>query len=293
MPAMPVFLCNLWNSSGFRYVGATLVGFLVAFGVEQVVSILERRRLRSAVREALAEEVADNLFALDAYLASFNKNLQRNDRHLVWPIARLRTTMLERCLDASVIIVLNKQEQSYASIAFYQLTSLADKMREDYAEIKDDFSVKDFRIQQLIQDLPVIAQNHVNLLVDVLAKQQVFASSRSSYLLSQLLPLLRENKLDSLRTWRTSQVPEEGRIGDYYISWTHDANDWPATTEIVELRPSEGSYHVLNDAKGHSWMAPLARLRGYWRKRKIGRHFGKFPAEFDPRILRSDNADEL
>ncbi len=240
---MPDLVSDLWNSDWFRYAGATTIGFFIAFFADEGVQYLQRRRIRQAVREALIDETTDNLQVLDSWNDAFRR-LMSGTRN-VWPTGRLNISILERCLDASVITALARDEQTFAADSYYQAVAL----NRDVDRVRESVRQGDLRgVVSLNQELPRYAQNLLNLMLTVLEKQQVYTSERSTWIATRLIPLFEQNELASYRIWRTSSIRKDQMVGRYYIAWENDAKESiPASTTVIELKPESGGWGTFKN----------------------------------------------
>lgn len=258
------WLCEIWDSSAVRYVAATRFGFVLAIIGQQLSTLIEHNRMRRTVREALALELAHDLSVLDEYMESFQGNLsgQKQSR----PLATQQTAILERCLDPAVSQLLTSRERIQSAVAFNQCLVLAERMGRTRNKLNEAPSILLSESKYILNwILPVAGQTLINLLCEVLARQDRFAYSRTEWMQRQLLPLYESNAISSDRTWRTSTIPDGHWPDGFLIAWNHDDKERaPSRLLIVELRPPGESGHIHELQTGMSifnpWRAIVSKL---------------------------------
>lgn len=270
-------LCSLWNSEALRYISATALGFLIAVGTDWIASYRSARLLRTGLRNALAEEIADNFIVLDSYFAVIKKVIGEGSWiDSRWPTRALRLTMLERCFDPSIISVLTQREQAYATLAFYQSRDFGERASEIAEHQRSGGLVSDKVLNDLLEGrMFFLSQSLISLLCEVLEQQQVFASTRAGQMSRQLREAVCKERSPSDRLWRTSLL----RLGsplaaktNTLIAWKNDArDDVPKGVTVITLEPGQGPYSVDRVGSSLFFIRPLRRIMGLWRRYRYWR----------------------
>ncbi len=223
------------NSDALGYVAATAVGILASYFVTWLRDHQRDKRLLYSLRSGMCEEILQNLTVLDVYWDTCHDNLRGHPRG--WPKDRLSTIMLERSIDPSAISVFSVGEQIQSTTAVSQCQLQNKEMNIQWGKISSGATSVDEASANMLINLQYIAQTHIDLLLQIIDTERFFYSTRLIATVEKLQPVLSKKGMRSNRTWRTSLVPETGRLcGPYLIAWRHDVEiQWPSPTKVVEI----------------------------------------------------------
>src|SRR3954463_436666 len=129
-------IVGLSDSEFLKYTLSTSIGFMGAYGAQWLRDWRFDNRVRSSVREGLAEEIANNLIVLDAYHRSFRQGLDESTTAGVyrWPTGHVEMAILRECLSPEVGSLLTPGEQSKVAVVYNHLSRLGN----DLPEARDD-----------------------------------------------------------------------------------------------------------------------------------------------------------
>lgn len=261
-----------FDSEAARYIGATLVGFLVASFVEWGADRRRNKRTVLVVRETLAEEIVANLEALDEILDALKENLGSNPSNR-WPLERVETRLLEHVVDPVIGSLLSPPERLQAGIAVTQCNYLNEQLngsREQIITGQLNAGYASVRIMDRI--LIPVGQTLTDLLCQILQRQQQFHSTKLNEMVLATRPLWEYSELSAPRIWRLRVLPNDELTNHaVYIVWY---NDDPARsslqTRVVELkvRANGGRFFDPNETSAsHRILIRIGR-RGVLRRLK-------------------------
>jgi hypothetical protein len=165
---------------------------------------------------------------------------------------------MENCLDPQSLALLSTAEQGKVPLLFHQLTEVRDEMRDAWLEIRSNprneavVPLRNWHIDRfLIQDVPIVAQNLVDMLCHVMAHQDRFASYHAATISASVISS--EAEFGSLmdRVWRTSDlkrtVTGPRTANRALFAWRNDdPTQVPEGMRVVSLSPPEGGDYSID-----------------------------------------------
>ncbi len=248
-------LPNWLDWTGTRYFLATLVGFLVALGVEMAADALANRRKLRFIREAIAEEVTWNLTVLDEHFAGLLQIHQQPEGMLRMSRQRLLTPLMTQAIDPETGSLLSTREWLLTTNAMQQCDTVNAALL-DLRERLAEFSVVADREQRTVfaRDeaarivnylLPPLGQLLVDLLCEIMGRQVEYSSTRMMRVAVKLMPARSGGIIQGERVWRVRALPDLAQRSGLLIAWRDDRRDQlPPGLRVIEIDPGPGGDRV-------------------------------------------------
>ncbi|MGH2551645.1 MAG: hypothetical protein ACRDHN_19850 [Thermomicrobiales bacterium] len=254
-------LPNWLDWTGTRYFAATLLGFLVALAVEMAADAASNRRKRQFIREALAEEIAWNLFVLDEQFAALLNIHREPAGPLRFSRQQLLSRIMAQCIDPETGSLLSTPEWLHAVTAIQQCddtNAALEEMRQRLLELSavPDRNLRTHYAQaesaRLINhQLPALGQTLMEMLCQIMERQVEYNSKKMMRIVVALIPAWSGGAINADCTWRVRYLPDLQQRRGTLIAWKNDANeDLPSGLTVIEIDPGPGGDQVKRPDPG-------------------------------------------